>query len=129
MTIQKGLIVRGEWVPDILSGKKPWEMRCSSTSIRGRVAIIQAGTGLAMGSVEIWHSWKMPIHEDLREKFRKFHCVDDLSLLEKWRYPWILRNPIVYDTPIPYEHKPGAVIFVNLPGDFADDLTNFEEKK
>lgn len=128
MSVTKGLIVRGEWVPDILSGVKPWEMRSFSTSIRGKVAILQAGTKLAMGSVEIWHSWKMPLHESLREKYRCFHCVDDLSLLEKWRYPWILRNPVVYETPIPYEHKPGAVIFQNLPDDFDKNLTMFKEQ-
>ncbi|NYC91934.1 hypothetical protein B0I49_005584, partial [Clostridium beijerinckii] len=29
-------------------------------------------------------------------------------------YGWILENPIIYNEPIPYEHKQGCVIWVNL---------------
>lgn len=34
--------------------------------------------------------------------------------MDKWCWAWVLENAIRYDTPIPYEHPQGAVIWVSL---------------
>lgn len=39
---------------------------------------------------------------------------DWLSIVRKWRYPWVLANARRYDTPIPYNHPKGAVTWVKL---------------
>jgi len=38
----------------------------------------------------------------------------DLQLLEKWRFPWVLENARRFETPIPYKHPRGAMIWVDV---------------
>ena len=49
----KGLVIRSPWIDHILAGKKTWEMRTRATSIRGRIALIKAGSGLIYGTAEL----------------------------------------------------------------------------
>lgn len=34
--------------------------------------------------------------------------------VEKWRFPWVLEDPVSFIDPVPYEHPSGAVIWVQL---------------
>jgi hypothetical protein len=112
----KGLIIKGHWLDLILSGMKPWEIRGSNTSIRGRIALIKSGTGMIFGTVELF-GVKNLTQWDLLEYHEK-HRVYDLDDIP-YRQPraWVLQNPVKFDKPIPYKHKQGAVIWVNLPDD------------
>jgi hypothetical protein len=112
--MERALIVRKEWSDKIFDEFDPklWEMRSFKTKVRGTIGIIEAGSGLIVGSVEIetcYHDKIAPI-----EKFIKYHKVKDLSLLEKWCYAWVLSNAKRFDEPIPYKHPKGAVIWVKM---------------
>src|SRR5438552_15192109 len=49
----KGLIIREPWISLILSRKKTWELRSRDTRVRGRIALIQKGSGTVVGVAEL----------------------------------------------------------------------------
>lgn len=111
--VTRALIVRSPYVELILSGLKTWEMRSAPTKVRGRVALIRGGSGLIVGTVRIDGS--LPALEECAfGPTSCYHHVDDLSLLRKWRFPWLLGDPLKFADPILYRHPPGAVIWVDL---------------
>lgn len=116
--MDKALIVKEKWLNLILDGneegQKLWEIRRSRTQVRGRVGLIQSGSGLIVGSTEIVGSAPL-LREDF-EMFRYMHKIDgsfnDLPYAEP--YIWYLKEPQRFSSPIPYKHPQGAVIWVNL---------------
>lgn len=111
--MNRALIIKQPWIDLILSGEKTWEMRSRPTNIRGRIGLIEQGTGLIVGEAEL---------VDCKESVTSFdigycdwkHRIYDLDLLEKWHIPWELQNAKRYEEPIPYKHPRGAVVWVNL---------------
>lgn len=79
--MERALIVRQPWIEKILSGEKTWEMRSKRTLVRGRIGLIEQGTGLIVGECDLIHSG-MPLDKLDAECFHCFHRVDDLSLIE-----------------------------------------------
>lgn len=112
--ITRALIIKKEYADLILTGEKTWEMRSTKTNIRGRVGIIESGSGTIVGEVDIVDS--LPKLKTPFEKFRNFakHRVSNLDLLRRWNTPWVLENAIRYDFPISYNHPKGDVIWVKL---------------
>ena len=110
----KCLIIKKEHLDNILNNGKVWEMRSTKTNIRGRIGLIEAGSGLIMGEASLIHC-RQPFAGDQEAAawFRK-HLVHRFDLLKKWRYPWVLDNVKKYDKPRPYKHPQGAVIWVNV---------------
>jgi hypothetical protein len=49
----RGLIIMEPWAERILIGKKTWEIRGSKTHIRGKIDIIQSGTGHDYGTANL----------------------------------------------------------------------------
>jgi hypothetical protein len=109
----RGLIIRQPWIGLILEGAKTWEMRSKPTEIRGRIALIEAGSGMISGEANLIDSLE-PIRQDQAARCWRHHRVNDDSLLKKWCYPWVLDQVKKYEKPIPYNHPMGAVIWVNL---------------
>jgi len=56
---KSALIIKDEWLEMILSGKKTWEIRSTSTKKRERVALALSGAPLLLGDVEIVDSVKL----------------------------------------------------------------------
>lgn len=114
--INRALIVREPHVDNILDGIKTWEMRSTKTNIRERIGLIKAGSGLIVGEVDIIRVQEAPIKLRSRHMTKCFHRVEekDFHKLEKWKYAWVLANAKRYETPIPYIHPRGAVIWVKL---------------
>jgi hypothetical protein len=109
----KGLIVKAPWIDYILDGKKTWEIRGSNTKIRGKIALIQSGTGLVMGTAELIDCKRLSLSEYQEAKDR--HCIEDCSIAPYERiHAWVLTNAVRFQTPMPYVHPQGAVIWVNL---------------
>lgn len=110
----KGFILKKEWAEKILSGEKTLEIRNRNTKIRGTVGVIISGTSKVWGTIDIVDSIKIP--DDEFESYNTLHRINcsrnDLSY--KQIYGWKLENPVRYSEPIPYEHKLGCVIWVNL---------------
>jgi hypothetical protein len=88
-------------------------MRSTKTNVTGRIGLIRKGSGLIVGSVDLV-GWGTPLTTDQAAATVNVHHVYDLQLLKKWRYPWIFRNPERFDTPIPYDHPQGAVVWVKV---------------
>lgn len=113
MTPTRALIVRQPWIDLILDNRKTWEMRSTPTNVRGRIGLIEQGTGLIVGECHLDYVAESVDNFNLGYGHH-LHQVDDFSLLEKWKYPWVLSMAKRYDEPIPYSHPKGAVIWVKL---------------
>lgn len=111
--ITRALVVRKNWLDLIFDQGKIWEMRSQSTKIRGRIGLIEAGSGLIVGETTLVDCLPALDESGAQSSIDK-HQVNDLSLLEKWKYPWVLDGSVRYQEPIRYTHPPGAVIWVKL---------------
>ena len=111
--LERALIIRAPHINNILDNGKVWEMRSTKTKVRGRIGLIEDGTGLITGEADLVDCGEALEFFQINQ-YKHLHQVDDLSLLQKWRYPWILENSIRYDEPIPYDHPKGAVIWVKF---------------
>lgn len=118
----KGLLIKEPWIHYILSGNKTWEIRGRHTRIRGKIALIQSGSGLVAGTAELVQS--IQITDELYRTSTDLHCVP----VERFPQPypkifaWELSNPIRLEKPIPYHHPQGAVIWVNLQEHVTEQL-------
>ena len=113
--IMDALIVKKPWIDKILSGEKTWEIRGSKTMKRGRIALIESGSGTVVGEIDLVDSLG-PLNKNQFESNVKKHCVDssfeDISY--KKVFAWVLENPMRYEVPRPYNHPSGAIIWVKL---------------
>lgn len=108
----KGLIIKDPWITKILNGEKTWEIRGSRTKTRGTVALIKSKTGMIYGAVDIVDCIPLTFYEWHSNKEK--HCVEYSAIDYEKPHAWVLENPKIYPEPIPYKHKPGCVIWVNL---------------
>jgi len=116
--IMKGLVIRSPWIDHILAGNKTWEMRTRATSIRGRIALIKAGSGLIYGTAELVECKPSLDLEQLRAT-QAFHAIPvsgiEDAFANRWTTPWVLRDVRRFARPVPYTHPSGAVTWVDLP--------------
>jgi hypothetical protein len=110
--MEKGLIIKKVWLDKIFDEGKVWEMRTTKTKVRGKIGLIEPGTGLIVGEANLIGCSHIPIKPN--DKYFNKHKVEDTELLKKWKYPWILADAKRYKEPIPYKHPQGAVIWVKL---------------
>lgn len=108
----KCLFVRAPFAGYIVDRVKVIEYRTKEIFFRGRIGIIECRTGTVIGDVEL---------VDCR-----FDCQFQI-------YEWYLDNPHRYATPIPFEHKRGAMVWIDLDIDpdkqkYAPELS-YEEWK
>ncbi len=88
----RGLIVRAPWAGKIVDGTKPIEYRSRPTNIRGRIAILESKTCVALGEA----------------------TLTDCTGPHPDGYHWHLVNPVKYPEPKPYKHKNGAVVWLDI---------------
>ena len=111
---KRALVVKKRWLDLILAGQKKWEIRGSSTTKRGWIhfAESQAG-GKLMGRARLVDCFPVS-----RESFvRNFHQhrVPSLSMVPYHTpYAWVLEDCEKFDKAFNYEHKRGAVIWVDV---------------
>lgn len=109
----KGLIIKDPWITKILNGEKIWEIRGNNTKIRGKIYLIKSGTQKIYGEIELINS--IFITEKIFEDNKEKHQVKEFNEIKYNKtYAWVLQNPIIYDNPIPYKHKRGCVIWINI---------------
>lgn len=109
------LIIKPEWGEKVLTGEKTWEIRGSSTSKRGTIAIAYSHTNRKFGEVELVDS--VELNKEMWENNLDKHCAEGMSwddLLKRYKkpYAWVLRNPKLYADPVQFEPHRGAVIWV-----------------
>ena len=111
---KRALVVKKRWLDLILARQKKWEIRGSSTAKRGWIhfAESQAG-GKLMGRARLVDCFPVS-----RESFvRNFHQhrVPSLSMVPYHTpYAWVLEDCEKFDKAFDYEHKRGAVIWVDV---------------
>lgn len=72
----RALTVRSKWLDQILDGKKTWELRTKNTQIRGRIALIRAGSGVVEATAELVECLPALGHENFSQT-RGFHGVPE----------------------------------------------------
>ncbi len=115
--ILRGLLIRTPWIDKIFSGSKTWEIRGSSTNIRGRIALIRSGSGLVIGTCELVDVMGPLDLSQMKASVDK-HQIPASALEQRLPYKktfaWTLKNPVLFSKPIPYQHPAGAIIWVKL---------------
>lgn len=110
----KSLIIKKEFLDKIFNGKKTWELRGTLTKIRGRIRLIESGSGLIVGEADLIESIGPLSAEQLKLNFNKTQYDSSLGFLKyKNTYAWVLSNVKKYKQSIPYKHPQGAIIWVN----------------
>jgi len=114
----RGLLVRQPFADWIVDGRKTWEIRGSATKVRGRVAIIAAGTGTILGTCELCDVAGPLRLKDLRANARKLNvrasALSGPLYYGDHTYAWVLRDARRLEKPVRYDHPQGAVIWVSL---------------
>lgn len=109
----KGLIIKQPWIDLILSGKKTWEIRGSNTKLRGKIELIQSGSGFVVGCCEIVDSFELSLN-DYTNNTNKHQITNTTELPYKKTFAWVINNAKRYHKPKQYKHPKGAIIWVNL---------------
>lgn len=110
--IERAIVVKAPFAGMIVDGIKTLEMRSRENHISERIGVIEARSGLIIGSVDLCGSTFL--NESDFDTMKNDHCVEDLTLLKKWNHGWILKNAVRFDKPIKYVHPRGAVTWVNI---------------
>lgn len=119
-------MIREPWISQILMGRKTWELRGTSTKIRGRLALIRSGSGSIIGECHL-DDCVGPVDFDTliatgalsrderddieREGHAPYVAADGVT---SKTYAWIVSRPILYSRPVAYNHPSGAITFVDL---------------
>jgi hypothetical protein len=109
-----GLIIHKEYLDKILSGKKTWEMRGSRCLKRGKIALIESGSGTVVGTAEVINCIG-PLSLAHYNAGRNRHQGDKLNSLSDQRYKtpyaWVLKSAKRLREPVKYKHKTGVIIW------------------
>jgi hypothetical protein len=119
MRISKGLIVADPWIGYFLDGTKTWEMRSSGASHRGWFGLIRKGTGAVHGVARLIEVGAPLSPAEMIATFEHHRIPDHMihsGEVAKWNTPWKLADVRQLDRPVPYQHKSGAVTWVELDG-------------
>lgn len=116
-----GLIIREPWISLILSGKKTWELRGTKTKkseTKETIALIKSGSKKILGTCKIINVHG-PLSKDELMNTVEFHQspieeIDEILKFYKKVYGWELGEIHVFDNPINYIPKKGAIIWVTV---------------
>jgi hypothetical protein len=112
-----GLLIRSPYGDWILAGSKTWEIRGSSTAKRGRIALIQSGSGTVIGVADLVGVVGPLTLRDLAANTRKLGLKKSAipgPLPYRKTFAWVLENARKLKTPVRYRHPSGCIIWVNL---------------
>lgn len=121
-----GLIIKPEPLQRILNGSKTWEMRSTSTTRRGPIALIEKGGRRIVGVASI-ASVQGPLTDQVMQANGHLHGITPERLglpeVQKYRYAWVLSDIKALHPPIPFAPRNGAVTFVNLSVEEQREIT------
>jgi hypothetical protein len=107
--MDRALIIKKKWLDQIFDNGKDWEMRTSATKIRGKIGLIESGSGLIVGEAILVGCFSI---DPTDASLIKHHKVCNLP--EKYRFAWVLSCAKRYPNPVAYQHPQGAVIWVKV---------------
>jgi hypothetical protein len=113
-----GLICSEPYIDLILEGKKVWDIRSSTTKVRGEIYLIRSGSATIVGTCRIADCTGPYELTDLVNK-QKYHQIPAELLYGKFSkykrlYSWHLDDVCAWKVPVKYNHPNGAVIWVKL---------------
>lgn len=114
--ITKALIIDEPWITRIINGEKDWEMRSTPSRIRGPIGLIRKGSLQVVGIAD-FHDVSGPYHNEQLVSNTHHHTIPSVRFDEpgyKWRYAWEFRDARALNVPVSYQHKNGAVTWVEL---------------
>jgi hypothetical protein len=116
-SLDRLLVVAEPWASLLVDGEKTWELRTTSTKVRGSVGIAAKGTGTIIGAVELV-AVHGPFSRPEIAPYEHLHRVPASSTSTyggpKGLYGWEMRDAVRFETSVPYRHPQGAVIWVRL---------------
>ena len=112
----RALLIRRPWIDMILDGQKTWEIRGARTSVRSRIGLIASRSGTVVGVCDLVDCIGPLNAEEFRKNVKKAGMHPSEATLGHYRqtYAWIVRNARRLEQPVPYQHPPGAIIWVKL---------------
>lgn len=125
MRITKALIVADPWIEYLLNGSKDWEMRSSGASHRGWFGLIRKGSGAVHGVARLVDVGSPLTPEQMIANFEHHRIPESMirsGEVTKWNTPWKLADVQRLARPVPYQHKSGAVTWVELDEAAVDAL-------
>lgn len=114
----KALIIDEPWISLILNGEKTWEMRKTPCHLRGEIGLVRKGAGAVVGLAQLVDSRPPLLTLEDYAAAEPFHRIppgrQERAFTDGWRHAWVLAGARPLPQPVPYEHPPGAVIWVDL---------------
>jgi hypothetical protein len=114
----RGLIIKPEPLSRIFAGRKVLEIRGTRTNIRGKILLIQSGSGMIVGSCTLVDC----LGPLTIRQYRKFAPKIGLRPSEVgYRLPytrtfgWLISDAKRFKKPIEFRNPPGAVVWVRVP--------------
>ncbi len=116
-SLDRLLVVAEPWASRLVDGDKTWELRTTSSNVRGPIGIAAKGTGTIIGAVTL-----VDVHGPFTRTeiapYEHLHRVPASSTSTysgpKGLYAWEMAGAVRFEVPIPYRHPQGAVIWVRL---------------
>lgn len=111
--VTHGLIVRRDPLAKILAGSKTWEVRGHRTHLRGRIALIEAGSGCVVGTARLVDVvGPMSASAISRRREKTGYATLPVSYAEY--FAWVVESARRLPKPVRYRHPSGAVIWVRM---------------
>lgn len=112
----RALLIRRPWIDMILDGQKTWEIRGARTSVRGQIGLIASRSGTVIGVCDLVQCVGPLTAAEFRSNAKKAGMRPSEATLGYYRetFAWVMTKPHYLKRPVPYQHPPGAVIWVRL---------------
>jgi len=122
MEVSRVLVVAEPWIDYILDGSKTWEMRANATTHRGWFGLIRKGSGAVCGAARLVGVGSTLTPSEMLNAEHKHRIPAEETRsgrVAKWNTPWLLEDVCVFEEPVPYRHRSGAVTWVTLDSEAA----------
>jgi hypothetical protein len=103
-------------------------MRSQATAVRGWFGLIRKGSGTVVGLARLVECGKALDQAEMIASSAHHRIPEDMirrGEVAKWVVPWKLADIIPLDSPVNYEHKSGAVIWVTFSSDVSQQLETY----
>jgi hypothetical protein len=109
----RGLIVWSYPLEQILRGSKTWEIRSRAAHVRGRIGLIESGSGTVVGTCELV-GCKGPLTREQRRTGARRAGFPRGEMIGLGAYAWVLKDARRLKRPVRYRHPRGAITWVKL---------------
>lgn len=108
------LLIKEFYLNKIFDENKTWEIRGARTNKRGKIGLIQSGSGKIMGECNLIDCIG-PLSKEQLFKNKDKHKVNDInSISYKNIFAWVIKDAKRYNLAISYKHPMGAIIWVKV---------------